>query len=354
MKKYFVVFLIVGISCIKIPNEQPKWWVTLRCPIGDSVVTVYDILKDQPDKYEIIHESPEIDSVFSIQKHSEYNVYFDTIPNQIFYASLRRSLGRDIDTMRSLFRSLLFTMIGKVKFKGNLNDTVKGYVRFTPWCWDTIGDTMKIWKDDTIYFKFNPGKIDTIIRVIYPNFPFGPHKLQIRVSDVKINSGTGIFDTIIGTKRVLFAAQLLNDIIFTKEDTFENEKEIRKAAKKGQVAKIRIVLNFRHSIPAGGYATIYLKGLEWPPDSVIHDFPFYSAPKDTITGKSISSKSWSDTLELVKDDFNVFQDSLVFYILKVRIPKQGNAYLRSTDSLRVNGWIEATVLTDMETFEEGK
>jgi hypothetical protein len=59
-------------------------------------------------------------------------------------------------------------------------------------------------------------------------------------------------------------------------------------------------------------------------------------------------------LELVKDDFNVFQDSLVFYILKVRIPKQGNAYLRSTDSLRVNGWIEATVLTDMETFEEGK
>ncbi|MEO0275155.1 MAG: hypothetical protein ABIM60_00010 [candidate division WOR-3 bacterium] len=352
MKKYWVIFLIIGISCIKVPKEQPKWWITLRCPIGDSCVTVYDILKDQPDKYEIIYDSPEIDSVFSIQRHTETNVYVDTTTFQVFYASLRRSLGRDIDTMRSLFRSLLFTMVGKVKIKGYAPDTIKGYVRFTPWCWDTIGDTMKIWSDDTIYFKFSPGNIDTIIRIIYPNFPFGPHKLQIRVEDTKIKTGSTNLDTIWGMKRVLFAAQLLGDIVFTKEDTFEVEKEIRKAAKKGQIAKIRIVLNFRHSIPGEAYGTIYLKGLEWPPDSVIHNFPFYAAPKDTVTGKSINAKAWSDTLELTKDDFNVFQDSLVFYSIKILIPKQGKAYLRSRDSLRVNGWVEATVLTDLETLEE--
>ncbi|MQK95301.1 hypothetical protein, partial [Escherichia coli] len=77
MKKLIVVFLLINISCIKIPKEQPKWWITLRCPIGDSCVTLYDILKDQPEKYEIIYESPEIDSVFSIQKHTETNVYVD-------------------------------------------------------------------------------------------------------------------------------------------------------------------------------------------------------------------------------------------------------------------------------------
>jgi|GEM_PF-1891688 hypothetical protein len=356
MRKYIIMFmLVIGVSCIKIPKDQPIWWVTLRVPIGDSVVTVYDVLKEDPEKYEIIYDSlqPIIDSVYMLQTHLEENVQVQTPPQyQIFYASLRRSLPKEIDTINSLFRSILFTMIGKVKFKGNASDTVSGYIHFTPWYWDTLTDTLQKWTrtgDTIVYFTFPPGPVDTVVQTVYDSFPFGPHKLEIRPY---VTTGTAYFDTVLGVKRVLMAAQLLGDIIFTVEDTFETEKEIRKAAEKGQIARVRVVLNIRHSLPAEAYGTIYLRGLEWPPDSVIDEFPFYAAPKDTITGKSIGIMEWSDTIELSQHHFNVFQDSLVFYKVRIFVPQQDKAYLRSRDSLRVNGWIEATVLTDIESLEE--
>lgn len=354
MKKYTIMCIIVmGISCIKMPKDQPVWWITLRVPIGDSCVTVYDVLKDNPEKYEIIYDSlqPIIDSVFMLQTHLEETVRVTNIPQDIYYAGLRRSLPKEIDTIRSLFRSLLFTMIGKVMFKGYSPDTVRGYVHFTPWYWDTLTDTLRIWKDTLIYFEFPPGNINYTIRDTYPNFPFGPHKLDIKVESTSIKSGTMLFDTILGIKRVLFAAQLLGDIIFTIEDTIEVDKEIRKAAEKGQLARIKVVLNIKHSIPAEAHGTLYLRGLEWPPDSVIDNFPFYPSPKDS-NGKSIRDTAWSDTIEITQHHFNVFQDSLVFYKAKILIPQQGKAYLKSRDSLRVSGWIEATILTDLEPFEE--
>lgn len=362
MARYrLLIFMMVALaaaclSCYRIPSSAPEWGITIRIPLGDSLVTAQQVVDDTLVEKVTI----EIDPLYhptrwTVFHHSDTAIVKDVyVPPGLtdrFLMHIYQNVSDNIDTTSSVYHSLAKKLITKVHLVGSSDSGFSAtavcslfppvYLQhFTPYA--------------VPFPVFIPptSALDTVLNFVIDSFPLGPYRDSIYLFP---DSGDLMVDSSMGYAKMPMNFLSRGDTIVTFLKGIEVTEKLQENEDKGRLKSLIVHLVFTNRTSAGFTGNFRIGARDSSEQYSVYQaktFTIDPAPQDEhgfTTGDSTVTV-YEDTIR--GEYINMAEEDSLWWKASVHIPALDTVFLRPEDWLRVYGYLIAEVWLDSLWEEE--
>ncbi|MCK4233895.1 hypothetical protein KAX75_05670 [candidate division WOR-3 bacterium] len=342
MGKYkFLYFILIAalLSCYKIPSKAPEWEIQINIPIGDSLITTYDIVDDTTIKHKLtIEQDPDYNAdLWAVFHHSDTatgryaGVGGDTTVTMV----VEQKISSNIDTLNSHFNSLTKKTITKVYVRGTCDSTFYGRATL----YITPPDTLQHFIPFVDTFPVvipQTSHLDTMMTFIIDSFPLGPYRNRITIHH---DSGSINIDSAMGYAKMPVDFMARGDTIVTFLKPFDIADSLETNKDKYYLKKVAVHLVIVNRTPAGFTGNFRIGTKDSSIVWLSRPITVEGAPKDPMgftTGDSTMTFI-DDTL--TSEYVSMSDEDSLYWKADLIIPALGNVFLKPEDWIRMHGHI---------------
>jgi hypothetical protein len=358
MARYrLLVFVIVALaaaflSCYKIPSSAPEWGITIRIPLGDSLVTAQQVVDDTLVEKVTIEVDPLYHPTrWTVFHHSDTTIVKDVnVPPGLtdqFLLHIYQNVSDNIDTTSSVYHSLAKKLITKVHLVGSCTSATgfsatvvcslfpPVYLQhFTPYA-----VPFPVYIPPAAYF-------DTLLNFVVDSFPLGPYRDSIFIFP---DSGGLYVDSSMGYAKMPINFLSRGDTIVTFLKGIEIDSSFRVNEDKDRLKALIVHLEFTNRTSAGFTGNFRIGARDSSQQySVYHGktFTIDPAPRD-INGFTTGDSTLTVYEDTILGEYITMTDEdSLWWKASINIPALDTIFLRPEDWLRVYGWLSAEVWLD--------
>jgi hypothetical protein len=345
-----IALLAALLSCYKIPSKAPEWGVTIRIPLGDSLVTAQQVADDTlVDNVEV-----EVDSFYHPTRLTVFH-YSDTsyhgnfqlvgTGDSVKLMVIEQNVSDNIDTTQSVYHSLVKKLITRVHVTGRVDSAFYA----TAVCSLAPPESLQHFPSfmDTFPVFIPPSpNVDTTLIFVLDYFPLGPYRNHIKIF---ADSGNIDADSAFGYAKMPINFLSRGDTIVTFLKGIEVTDKLRDNEDKDRLKSLIVHLVFTNRTSAGFTGNFRIGARDSSQQySVYHarTFTIDPAPKDDhgfTTGDSTVTV-YEDTIR--GEYIDMAEEDSLWWKASVHIPPLDTLFLRPEDWLRVYGYLIAEIWLD--------
>lgn len=346
----FLFFVVIAalLSCYKIPSKPPKWELTVRIPLGDSLVTAQDMINDTLNHRFTIERDPYYnDTLWTVFHYSDTATgFYYGSGQEIFKMTIKQKVSDNIDTTQSHYHSLARMLITKIYLKGKCDVDFYGVAvcsltppeslqHFTPFV-----DTFLMHIPQT-------NNLDTMMTFIIDSFPLGPYRNHITLYQ---DSGTIEVDSAMGYAKMPLDFLSRGDTLVTYMKGVKVDTSLHSNSSRHLVKKVVVHLVFKNRTPVGFTGNFRIGTKDSSVVYHTHPITVQGAPKnaDGFTTGDSTVTVIEDTLT---DDYvSMTDEDSLYWKASLEMPAFDKVFLRPEDWIRLYGYVSVTFWIDKDSL----